>query len=216
MRPRRPSCLLPPCRLPTSKFRDLKSMRRFPRERWLWVIPIVLALLIAGFMLYQRRVPSPDAPIALHAVAEAQSVQLAWNTDSAAIRGAQRAEINIDDGGKSSLISLTRGQLQAGKISYLPQSSDVGFAMTVFPAGGDPIHDSTRLIAPVFAVPTEPPQLIPPNPATENSALEQQVRDFPDDLARERARADKLQNLVRILEKRLGVKSKTPQTESQP
>ena len=123
------------------------------RERWLWVIPIVLALAIAGFMLYQRRVPSPEVPIGLHAVGEAQSVQLTWAANSEAIRGADHAEINIDDGGKNLLISLTADQLHAGKISYLPQSSDVGFAMTVYPPNGDPIHDSTRLLAPVFAPP---------------------------------------------------------------
>ena len=50
------------------------------------------------------------------------------------------------------------------------------------------------------------------SPAGEQTALQQQVRDLEDDLARERARADKLQNLVRVLETRLGIKSKTPQT----
>src|ERR1700678_1945838 len=160
-------------------------------ERWLWAIPILLALGIAAFLLYQRRLPSPGASIALHAVAEAQTVQLAWDGTSHAVRDAERGEIEISDGGKSSQVSLTADQLQAGKLSYLPQSSDVSFVMTVHPAEGEPIHDSTRLVAPTFGMPRQPPQLLPtaPSPAAappvtppavpasaEQSGLAQQVK----------------------------------------
>ncbi len=40
-----------------------------------------------------------------------------------------RGEIEINDGGKSSRVSLTSDQLHAGKMSYLPQSSDVSFVI---------------------------------------------------------------------------------------
>ncbi len=134
------------------------------KERWLWAIPIVLALGIAGFMLYQRRTPPPSASIALRALSEAQTVQLTWDANSSAIHDSDRGEIAIDDGAKHSQVSLTGDQLHAGKMSYLPQSSDVGFSMTVYPANGDPIHDYTRLIAPAFNAPTQPPQLLPSSP----------------------------------------------------
>ena len=191
-------------------------------ERWLWAIPILLALGIAAFLLYQRRAPSPSESIALRAVGEAQSVQLAWNTNSRAIRDSDGAEIEINDGGKSSQVSLTSDQLRAGKMSYLPQSRDVSFEMTVHPANGDPIHDSVRLVAPVFSLPpapTEAPQLLPASPAPSNpfaadapaapaavqDALQQQITQLKEDLGKERARADELQNLVRILENRLRI-----------
>ena len=196
------------------------------RERWLWAIPILLALGIAAFLLNQRRDASPNASIALRALAESQTVQLAWDANSRAIRDSENGEIEITDGGKSSVVSLTADQLHAGKLSYLPQSSDVSFVMTIHPANGDPIHDSTRLIAPVFNAPAQPPQLLPaspapasapePPPSADQSALEQRVRQLNLEVAKERARADELQNLVRILETRLGISSKRPNTEPHP
>ena len=190
-------------------------------ERWYWAIPILLALGIAAFLLYQREAPSANASIALRASSEGQTVQLAWDGNSRVIRDSFRGEIGINDGGKSSQVSLTSDDLHAGKMSYLRQSSDVGFALTIYPANGDPVHDSTRLIAPAFDAPTQPPQLIPatpapasPAPATpaappaaDQSALQQQVQRLRDDLGKERARANELQNLVRILENRLGIQS---------
>ncbi len=199
-------------------------------ERWLWAIPILLALGIAAFLLYQRRVPSPNTALGLRALAEAQTVQLAWDGNTRAVRDADRGELEIKDGSKSSQVSLTSDQLQAGKMSYLPQSSDVSFALTVYPANGDPIHDSTRLIAPAFSAPTQPPQLLPAAPpsaapppvsapAASNSqadALAQQVQHLKEDLSKERAHADELQNLVRILENRLGIQHATPDTRRRP
>src|SRR5580698_2298714 len=195
------------------------------RERWLWAIPIALALAIAAFLLYQRR-PSPNAAISLRAISEAQTVQLAWDANSRLIRNADHAEMEINDGAKDSHVSLTSDQLHAGKMSYLPQSNDVGFSMTVYPANGEPIHDSARLVAPVANAPQEPPQLLqsnpPPAPAApavspapseaENATLQQQVQQLKEEVGKERARADGLQNLVRILENRLGISSTVPKT----
>ena len=211
-------------------------------ERWLWAIPIVLALGIAAFMLYQRRAPSPNASIALHALSEAQTVQLTWDANSRTIRDSDRGEIDVNDSGKNSQVSLSGDQLHAGKMSYRPQSGDVGFTMTVYPASGEPIHDYTRLIEPAFNSPTQPPQVVPPNPAPatppsanpssanpppaspvpppaeqsalqERSALQQEVQQLKDDLSKERARANELQNVVRILENRLGIRSTAPKTQ---
>ena len=195
------------------------------RERWLWAIPIALALAIAAFLLYQRR-PSQNAAISLRAISEAQTVQLAWDANSRLIRDADHAEMEINDGAKDSHVSLTSDQLHAGKMSYLPQSNDVGFSMTVYPANGEPIHDSARLIAPVANAPQEPPQLLQSNPPpasaapavspapseAENAALQQQVQQLKEEVGKERARADGLQNLVRILENRLGISSTAPKT----
>jgi proteasome lid subunit RPN8/RPN11 len=189
------------------------------RERWYWAIPIALALGIAAFMLYQRQVPSPSASIALRAWNEAQTVQLAWDANSRALRDSYRGQIEIHDGTKNSQIALSSEQLHAGKMSYIPQSSDVGIVMTVYPAKGDPFHDSTRVIVPSFETPTQPPQLLPaaPSPpAADQTALQQQVQHLKEDLSKERARADELQNLVRILENRLSIQSEAPKPPPKP
>lgn len=200
------------------------------RERWLWVVPVLLAVGIAAFMLYQRRAPSPNAAIALQAASDGQNVQLTWNTGSRAVRDAYRGKIDIVDGNKSSQVALTADELHSGRLTYLPQSGDVDFAMTVYPPSGDVVHDSTRFIAPALNAPTQPsrapvPQAaapVPtapiaaaptpaPIPSADHDALEEQVQQLKSDLAKERARASELQNLVRILENRVGIQgSETP------
>jgi len=206
-------------------------------ERWLWAIPIVLALGIAAFMLHQRHPPVASGTVGLRAWSEAQTVQLAWDANSSAIRDADHAAMEINDGGKSSQISFNADQLHAGKMSYLPESGDVGFTMTVYPANGDPIHDYTRLIAPNFTAPVQatqpdpanaaPTNPLPASPATASSPpssdaaqsslqlyeLQKEVGRLKDDLGKERARADELQNLVRILENRLGISTTGAKTQ---
>ncbi|HTC91512.1 MAG TPA: hypothetical protein VK686_24575 [Bryobacteraceae bacterium] len=183
------------------------------RERWLWAIPILLALGIAAFVLYQRR---PPTSIALRASNEAQTAQLAWDANSRVVRDSDHGEIEINDGGKTSHVALTSEQLHAGKLSYVPLSGDITFAITIYPtAGGEPLHDSTRFIAAAPHAPTEPPQLLPasppapspaaPPPDTGHDALQRQVEQLKIELANERAHASELQNLVRILENRVRV-----------
>lgn len=217
------------------------------RERWMWAIPIVLALGIAAFVLYQRRAPSGNG-IGLRVSNQDQTVQISWAANARAVRDAFRAEIAVDDGGKQSQIALSSDQLHSGKMSYQAQSGDVGFQMTVYPPNGEPVHDSTRLVVAGAHPSTQPPQLLPQaaapglNPATnpanpavaspppasapavtsapaaavpvppaatqttgDQAALEKQVQDLKASLAKERARADDLQNLVRILENRLAL-----------
>jgi len=226
--PRNPAPSAPEISLPAPSFEIEEPLPT--HERWLWAIPIVLALGIAAFMLYQRRVPSPNASIALHALSEAQTIQLAWDANSRAVRESDRAEMQINDGGKNSQVSLTSDQLHAGKMSYQPQSSDVGFTMTVYPANGEPIHDSTRLIAPAFNPPAQPPPPVPASPPlvsppqaspappadAEQTALRQEVQRLKDELSKERARDDDLQNVVRILENRLGIPREAPKTKRRP
>jgi hypothetical protein len=188
------------------------------RERWQWAIPIVLALGIAAFVLYQHRAPTS---IALRASNEAQTAQLAWDANSRVIRDSDHGEIEINDGGKTSHVALTSEQLHAGKMSYVPLSGDVTFAITIYPtAGGEPLHDSTRFIVAVPHAPTEPPQLLPANPPAASAAapppdaghdaLERQVQQLKTELGNERAHSAELQNLIRILENRLNIKPEEP------
>jgi hypothetical protein len=207
-----PSPAIPPRAVESPSFQMDEDLPT--RERWLWAIPILLALGIAAFMLYQRRAPTS---IALHASNEAQTAQLAWDANSRVVRDSDHGDIEINDGGKTSHVALTSEQLHAGKLSYVPLSGDVTFVLTIYPAaGGEPLHDSTRFITPVAHAPTEPPQLLPatppaasaaaPPPNTGHEALERQVQQLKIELGNERAHSSELQNLVRILENRLSIK----------
>ncbi len=221
-------------------FDGFQTEERLPaKERWLWAVPILLAAGIAAFVLYERPITASNA-IGLRATADAQTVRLAWDANSRAVRDSSGGEIDVSDGGASSKIPLSGDQLRAGKVSYQPQSGDMDFEMIVYPADGQPIHDSTRMVVPGFKPATQPPQLLPadqavssgataatkpdapavatptdPAPAATDRALEQQVRDLRQELAKERARGDELQNLVRILENRLGVQGNAPDAAHQ-
>lgn len=257
--PLRPPMAPPAPVLPTPNFQLDEATPA--RERWLWAIPIVLALGIAAFLLYQRQTASPPS-FGLRAWNEGQSMQLAWNAGSKVIRDSYRGELEINDGSKDSHISLTTDQLHAGKLTYFPQSGDVAFAMTVYTTTGDSMRDSTRVIAPAFnsALSQAPPPIssstpVPPvvadtanapntpSPATATSSasttsptasappavastpaptnpddvtLQQQVQELKTELGKERAHADELQNLVRILENRLGIESTPDRSAKHP
>jgi JAB1/Mov34/MPN/PAD-1 ubiquitin protease len=186
------------------------------RERWLWAVPIALALGLAAWMLFRQK-PAESSPMAFRVSSNAaRIVQLEWDPNSRAVRDSERGEIDITDDGKTSQVLFTSDQLHSGKMTYLAQSGDVGFQLTVYPASGAPVHETTRLIAPASSTAIEPPQLLghdsPALPAragasggAEDDALQQQVRRLTEDLRRERARSSQLQNLNRILENRLGI-----------
>jgi len=243
----------PAAELPLPSFQT--EERITTRERWMWAIPIVLALGIAAFLLYQRSAPAGNN-VGLRVSNQDQTVLIHWDASSRAVRDAYRGEIQIDDGGKKAQISLNNEQLHSGKMSYLAQSGDVGFGITVYQANGEPVHDSTRWVSHAA---TQPPQLLPesapggnaapapapvtgsaasparviPAPAStspptspalastppaaaadraaaDQAALQKQVQDLRAALAKERARADELQNLVRILENRLAIQPSRP------
>jgi hypothetical protein len=205
--------------LPAPTFRTDEPLPS--RERWLWAIPIALALGLGAWLLYQRQKPAETSSMAFHISSTAgRMAQLEWDPNSRAVRDSERGEIDITADGKNSQVALSSDQLHAGKMTYLAQSSDVGFQLTVHPRSGDPVHETTRLIAPAASTPTEPPQLLghdPPArpsaetpPGAERDALQKQIRQLTEDLRKERARTEQLQNLNRILENRLGIQPDAP------
>jgi proteasome lid subunit RPN8/RPN11 len=186
-----------------------------PRERWLWAIPIVLALALAGWALYHRQKPAQTTPMAFRVSSNAAGVvQLEWDPNSRAIRAADHGEVDITDDGKASQVPFTGDQLRSGKMTYVPSSGDVGFQLTVYPASGAPVHENTRLIAPATgstpsaAPAAQPPQLLP---GADDNASQRKIRQLTEELAKERAHTGELQNLVRILENRLAIKPAEPQ-----
>jgi hypothetical protein len=187
------------------------------RDRWLWAIPILLALGIAGWLLYQRQMPAHPPRLAFRiSASNGRTAQLEWDPNSSAIRASSRGQLDITDGGKTLQVQLTSDQLHAGRTTYIAQSGDASFEFIVYPANGDPVHESTRLIAPVDPTAEPPPPAPSPTPspvstaapaATDQDGLQGQMRQLREDLAKERARADQAENLVRILENRLGIQA---------
>ncbi|HWY86424.1 MAG TPA: hypothetical protein VNX28_06855, partial [Gemmataceae bacterium] len=86
-------------------------------------------------------------------------------------------------------------------------SGDADFRMTVYPASGPLLQEFVHLGGP--PMPPGPTAAMPDveltRLRTERDGLEEQVKQLKDDLRKEGARADRLQDLVRILEARLKI-----------
>ncbi len=184
------------------------------RARWLWAIPIALALGIAGWLLYisvlkpGTQKPAESSPAAFRvSLGAGRAAQLEWDSNSRAVRDSDHGEIDITDDGKNSQVALSSDQLRSGKMTYVAQSGDVGFDLVLYPANGAAVHETTRLIAPEFNAPAEPAAS---SPSVHDGGLEKRVQQLTEELRKERARADQLQNLNRILEERQGVQPDAP------
>ena len=177
------------------------------RERWLWAIPIALALGLAFWSLSHRQKPVETSPLAFRISSNAaRTVQLEWNAKSPALRDAEHGEIDITDDGKITQVPLSSNQLHSGRMAYLRQSNDVGFQLNAYPESGAPVHESARLIAPASSASTQPPQLLPGG----DDAAQRKVLQLTEELRKERARTLELQNLNRILMNRLGIQPDPP------
>ncbi|HTW63666.1 MAG TPA: hypothetical protein VME17_03580 [Bryobacteraceae bacterium] len=207
------------------------------RDRWLWAIPILLALGLAGWLLYQNQKPAEKPHLGLRvSLGNGGIAQIEWDPNSSTVRNSVRGEIDITAAGKTSQVPLTSDQLRLGQTTYAAQPGETEFDLIVFPSAGNPVRESTHFTAPLATAapvvsespvvtapveraqpasaptqPVPPPAAAPPSP--NQDALEQQVRQLKDDLAKERARADQLQNLVRILENRLSIQPEPRSTK---
>lgn len=197
-----------------------------PRSKWLWAIPATLALLIVGVLFKDRLIPSATPTFSFRAYNAGPAIQIEWDPASTPIRGARQATLDIKDGTDTPHFSLSADQLLQGKMTYVPHRGDVQMRMTVSPIAGTPVSEFARLVAPPSA-PTPAaaaPAAVPPavgTPAPKSDApseevvqlraqrneLESQTKQLREELHKERARADKLQEMVRILQNRLDIDS---------
>ena len=134
-------------------------------------------------------------------------MQIEWDPNSASIRGARQAAIEIKDGSETQQFPLTGSQLLSGKMPYTQKAADVEFRMTVQPADGAPVQGFARLVGP------PPPPSVAPAPvevvqsSKERHKLEAEVKQLKEELRQESSRAKKLQDTVRILQNRVDVDS---------
>jgi proteasome lid subunit RPN8/RPN11 len=159
--------------------------------RWLWAIPTLIAMILAGVLIK----PSHPAPVNPGIFLRIQDAQINWDANSSTVRGAKRAEIEIQDGGQPSRVQLTGAQLASGKMAWQRHSGDVQVRMTVYPASGSIVRESARLVVSTVSVPA--------SPAPDTHAEE--LKKLNEELHQERVRSEKLQNMVKILENRLEI-----------
>ena len=197
-----------------SKLRSESSYREFTIQppsasplkanylRWLWAIPTLIAMILAGALIK----PSHPAPVNPGILLRIQDAQINWDANSSTVRGAKRADIEIQDGGRSSHFELAGAHLASGKMAWQRHSGDVQVRMTVYPASGQPVREFARLLISTVSVPASSA------PDTHSAEL----KTLNEELHKERVRSDKLQNMVKILENRLEIDTARGKAEPRP
>ena len=181
---------------------------------WLWAIPILLIFGIGG-LLFKEKSPPRFEPFPLRVFDSRQTLQVEWDRSSPLMQAARAAVLDIKDGGKSTRYTLSPDEIRAGTMSYVRQSGDVDLVMTVYPPTGPAVQGSGRLLASPDERGKKTEDAPPPSVAAgdttelraERDALRAQVARLEENVRKEAAEKNRLQDLVRILENRLGVGS---------
>jgi len=121
---------------------------------------MVLAVNLLSYSFRRPAVPDRQAPNYVYLTLEraGPALRLLWDGNSAAVRGATRAVLNIQDGSQKSDRELTTSELRAGQYTYQPQHSAVTFRLNVY--AGEP--NAVGLLQVMF----------PPAPVTATPSLE--------------------------------------------
>ncbi len=162
--------------------------------RWVWAIPVVLAVILVGVFLRQRASAPSLQGFTLQLQDDGPRLQISWDRNSAPIRAASRAEMDIQDGSQPSHFSFDAARLRTGQMSWQRHADDVQVRMTVFPDAGGALRECARLRIVTVSLPA--PQ---PDPAQAH------LKQLNEELRIERTRADRLRNMVKILENRIEV-----------
>lgn len=187
--------------------RFLTQKRHSPgRGRWLWAIPGSLALIIAGMLLKERFLTPYNQPFSFRAYASGETVAIEWDPNSASIQAARGAALDIKDGGETQHHSLTAEQLRAGKMTYPRHSADQQLRMTVYPAAGASVQEYARVVGAATTTPNDQPG----SPdviklRADRDRFEAEAKQLREELRKEKARADQMQEAARILQNRIAV-----------
>ena len=178
---------------------------------WLWAIAILLVAGIAGFLLKERSSSRVES-FPLRVFDARQTMQVEWDRNFPLMQTARAAVLDIRDAGKSTRYALSPDEIRAGTMSYARQSGDVDLVMTVYPPTGPAVQGFGRLLAPLDG-PEKKPGDTPPTAAAgdvkelraERDALRAQVTRLEENVRKEAAEKNRLQDLNRILENRLNI-----------
>jgi hypothetical protein len=194
------------------------QVRPTVRERWIWETALSLALVIIGLLLKDRYLSPPDHSSFPFRVYDAgDSVRVEWDSNSALIRSARLAVLDIKDGNEKKRFALSDEQLRDGNMKYVRKSDDLEMRMIVFPGKQAGIQQFVRLVNPQAASSvklqakeeTSPPKaaLDSIRPPAEPDQLDDQVKQLKEELGKQSVRANRLQEVVRILQNRIAIEA---------
>jgi len=175
----------PPSRVEPPLFRTFERPKA-PRG-WLWLLPVILGLIVVGFLIKERYLLHDNQPFSFHVFDAGQTVQIEWNQNAASIRKAHLGVIDIKDSGETKRYPLADDELHAGKMSYVRRSGDLELRMTVYPVGSTSVQEFAHFL--------DPGQVPPPAPPAEVEQLRQErdrlateVQQLKEDLRKEQTR----------------------------
>jgi hypothetical protein len=174
--PRQPAKMEPPL------FRTFE--RRRAHSRWLWMLPVILALLIAGFLLKEKFLLGESRALAFHVSDAGGTVQIEWDQNAAPIRKAHLGVIDIKDSGETKRYPLADDELRAGKMTYLRHGRDLELRMTVFPVSSAAVKEFVYFLDPGPPVPPPPSEV--DQLRKERDRVEAEVKQLKEDLRKER------------------------------
>ena len=193
-----------------------KTVRtRFKMSWWQlgWAVPLIAVALLAGFLAKDRyrlkALAERRAETLSLKVQDAPGAQLHvdWDKQARPIQLAQRGVLDINDGGNHRTVDLDAMQLRQGSLTYGRRSGNVKVGLSVYGENNNvPLTEAAEFLG--------PPPANPPAPdahaqrTKEKADLEAEIKRLRAQVAREQAKSQELQNLVRVLENRLDIKAK--------
>jgi hypothetical protein len=163
-------------------FRTLERPRA-PRG-WLWTLPVILGLIVAGFLIKERYLPPGNQPFSFHVFDAGETVQIEWDQNAAPIRKAHLGVIDVKDSGETKRYPLADDELHSGKMSYVRRGGDLELRMTVYPVGSTAVQEFAHFL--------DPGPVTPPAPSAEveqlrqeRDRLETEVKQLKEDLRKQ-------------------------------
>jgi len=179
-------------RMDPPRFRTLERPRT--SRGWLWMLPVILGLIVAGFLVKERYLAPQHQPFSLHVYDAGETVRIEWDQSAAPIRNSHIGVIDIKDGGETKRYALADEELRAGKMSYQRRGGDLELRMTVYPVGSTAMQEFAHFLDPGPAAPNPAPVPAPASTSEidqlrqERDRLDAEVKQLKEDLRKERNR----------------------------
>jgi hypothetical protein len=169
----------PTARVEPPLFRTIERTKA-PRG-WLWMVPVILGLMVAGFLIKEKYLAPANRAFFFHVLDSGQTVQIEWDQNAAPIRNSHLGVIDVTDSGETKRYPLADDELHAGKMSYLRRGGDLELRMTVYPVGSTAIQEFAHFLDPGPAIPPAPPAEVE-QLRQERDHLATEVKQLKDDL----------------------------------
>ncbi len=87
-----------------------------------------------------------EAPLGLEVSSRPHQLEIRWNHSAQVVRGAERAEMTISEGGVTEVIPIEKDQLLDGSVAYTPRTNDVSIRIRLKAADGSATSESIRAV----------------------------------------------------------------------